>query len=482
MLDSAISDLKDWTKSTLLEWRQSLAPQGPPPAVPALGPPILAPAVSVPPPSWSGEAMSVLASEGEWDEEEMASDSSTLPHTTESQETSTGGGPPSLIPVGPPPPQVSGEMAPPVTPAARAGLAVPGDDVLFPPPPVLPPSSLVDDLATTLQRIEEICHVGIAARPAPVTGSTSRRSLTTQAPREPEDPSLEFPIDSSVFQRFERWARAGPKEWTSFSKEQDKALRVPQADFDRLIKVPPIPAAVGGLLCDPPSGPPKASRTATGGYRLSNPSVQQREEMLKATDRATRTALKYQALAQWSAESIAELVRGSAIEGSLAPFLQCLGQLSDATVDQLARISVRLTTERRENLLPMLGLSDRTLTDLRRLPCEAPDLFAGHFEHILARQAGQQDTLKRNLRLAGKVPKRPAAQRAAPTAKEGKRRAAPKRKRPAPARRAPAAASRAPQAATAAAPSPMSVTVAAGGRRVSSYATKRKSQGAQRRF
>ena len=173
-LDSVINNLNDWTKSTLREWRQSPPTQGPPPAMPARGPPVLTAAVSATP-SWSGKASLVLASREEWVEEEVASDPPTLPRTMESQETSTAGGPPSLIKVVPPP-QGSGEMALSETPAARAGPTVLGDDVPFPSPPVLSLSSLADDLAATLQRMEEVCHAGIAARLAPASGSSSRRS------------------------------------------------------------------------------------------------------------------------------------------------------------------------------------------------------------------------------------------------------------------------------------------------------------------
>ena len=276
-------------------------------------------------------------------------------------------------------------------------------------------------------------------------------------------------MDPSFPTRYALWARGGAKGWTSFNQQLGKALRIPQEDYDRLIKVPTIPAAVGGMLLHPPSGPPKATQPSQGALKLSDPLSQHREETLKAIDRATREAFKSQALAQWTVEAVAETLRGTPKETEVRPLLTALSELSDVTVDQLSRASVRISSERRHNLLPHLGLSAATVSDLNRLPLEGPDLFAGHFEHVLARQATYQDTLRRNLRLASKAPPRQPRKRPAqaPSAKAPRR-----KKKPAASSRPSAAASRPPSSE----PS-VSVTLASGGRRVTSYATKRRGGG-----
>ena len=89
----------------------------------------------------------------------------------------------------------------------------------------------------------------------------------------------------------------------------------------------------------------------------------------------------------------------SALPSEFHPTLSGLTGLLDATVGQLGRLAAKIGRERRENVLPLLRLREATAADLRRLPLEGPDLFAGHFGEVVARQASHQDALRKTQKL-----------------------------------------------------------------------------------
>ena len=148
------------------------------------------------------------------------------------------------------------------------------------------------------------------------------------------------------------------------------------------------------------------------GIRLSNPAAQRREESLRAVDRALRIGVKVQALAVWTAEGLNTLLSPSSLPTEVREraeiLFRGLSGLIDAGVDQLSRASARVSHERRENILPFMGLSAATQADLRRLPVEGPDLFAGHFQEVLVRQADRQDNFRKNRKLLTKGSSTPA--------------------------------------------------------------------------
>ena len=402
----------------------------------------------------SAESLSVLASDGAWEEEEFEGDTDLLSSSLVSGEIPM----PSLRAeiVLPSPPETAPLTGPPGVPAT---LPVP-DETLFPAPPVMTPSPLVEQVPGLLQSIKREFHVGIRVRPLPPGGPASRRSLGAAGVVVPPSARWEFPMDPSILTQFQRWSRGNLRDWSSYNRDQNTAIQVFDTDFEAVLRVPDIPPAVWNVLLQPPVGPPKATFSAARGYRLKDAEAQRREDSLRAIDRANRMAIKCQALAQWAAEALTEVLKPSPLHERTDPLLQGLGCLSEATVDQLARSSVRLVAERRELLFPLLGLSEATVADLRRLPLEGPDLFAGHFEHVLARQAERQDTLKRNLKFVSKSrPQQTSVARyTAPRARGRQQRRGP-----------PASASRPPASATAPVSHPANwsggVTVSRGGQR-----------------
>ena len=369
------------------------APATPDPAPPAgLAPPV------------QSETLSILASDEAWEDEfEEGMEGPGVPLT---ERGSDEGQIPVLV-------RQSAFQTLPVTASLDPGVSATqsvSDEVLFPKPPILAPSPLVDLVPDILSSMEKEFHVGVRERPAPPGGSMSRLRLGAAVPAALHDARSEFPMDTMVLERFRRWSRGSMRDWSSFNRDQNAAIRVFDSDFEAVLRVPEIPRAVWNLLIHPPSGPPKALFTAAKGYRLKDAESQRREDSLRATDRAIRMAIKCQALSQWSAEAATAVIQSSQFYPRVEPLMQGLGCLSQATIDQLARASVKLVAERRELLFPFLGLSQAVVADLRRLPLEGPDLFAGHFEHVLARQAGQQDMLKRNLKFLSKSqPQRAAA-------------------------------------------------------------------------
>ena len=177
-----------------------------------------------------------------------------------------------------------------------------------------------------------------------------------------------------------------------------------ETDYLELFKSPVISDDVWTMLQNPQQGAPKASQSEAKGFKLKDASAHRREESLHALDRSLRMGVKYQSLAVWSVEGIGAVLREAPKQVSerAAPLLQGLSDLVDGTIDQLARAVVKVSGERRENLLPLLGLTDTMVSDLGRLPHEGADVFAGHYQAVLSRQASRQEVLRHNKRLAAK--------------------------------------------------------------------------------
>ena len=459
-MTTLIEGLKDWTKSTLEGFKASITPtqvtqpQPPPPALPRQVPS---------PPTLLPESVSLYASDHDWDEggefESLTPEEESPPdlqrETTPTEVTS--------LDTEAPAPTLTASSS--LLTGTPQNIVPPTDAELFPLPPVLPPSGISDLLPSTLQTIEATLHLGIRVPPAPEVPQASKRRLITH-PEPQKEVNPEFPIDASIKHRYLRFARGAPKDWTAYNQELNKAVRTDENSFNDLLRCPEIPQAVKSLLCNPPQGRAQAS-TTTRGFSLHNNAAQKREEALRATDRATRTTFKFQALVQWAADAIQQITERSSVASQVLPLLQLIAELTDATVDQLSRASTRLTRQRRENLFPMMGLTEQTVDDLRRLPCEGPDLFAGHFEHVLARQAGQQNSLRRNLRMMDKASPRGRSSRARP---RGKPRGTSQRRFRGRSQTGPGPRSSARSSATPG----VSVTSFASGRRVASYATRRK--------
>ena len=87
----------------------------------------------------------------------------------------------------------------------------------------------------------------------------------------------------------------------------------------------------------------------------------------------------------------------------MTPLLHGLSDMADATIDQVARALVKVSGERRKNLLHLLGLTDTAVSALRRFPHKGSNVFAGHFQAVLSRQASPQEVLRHNKRLVAKA-------------------------------------------------------------------------------
>ena len=131
--------------------------------------------------------------------------------------------------------------------------------------------------------------------------------------------------------------------------------------YESFIKTPQIPDTVWELLKQPSSGAPAATGLLPKGIRLSSPAAQRREDSLRAVDRALRIGVKLQALAVWTAEGLNTLLSPDSLPAEVREraeiLFKGLSGLIDAGVDQLARASARVSHERRENILPSMGLS-----------------------------------------------------------------------------------------------------------------------------
>ena len=403
----------------------------PPPAAtrPQTGPPIL----PSPPHTRGGDELSLCPSGTEWEGEEG------------DEEIAQPSEPP--IPEAMSSPQVlAAAVVEPQPPApipkvpGFAGQQVP-DEILFPAHRPVSVSLLGDNMMALLEAVEKEVPIPLSVAPKVAETTTSLRKLVSGGSLEETPGTKRFPVDVSVCNRLQSWSRGSSKDWSSYSKSFNQEVQARDQDYEQWFKTPVIPEDVWIMLQNPQQGAPKASQSEAKGYRLKDASAQRREDSLRALDRSLRTGIKYQSLAVWSVEGLASVLQDAdpQLTERAAPLLKGLSDLVDGTIDQMARASVKVSGERRENLLPLLGLTDTTVSDLRRLPHEGKDVFAGHYQAVLSRQASRQEVLRHNKRLAAKaLPKSTASATAGRKAPGGPRGAGARRRHASAARPPPA--------------------------------------------
>ena len=272
---------------------------------------------------------------------------------------------------------------------------------LYPQPPRVEPLPTREVIATILDELSALPGVTLEDVIPPAPTVHRRRLLAPEGPSaEPTDSVRRFPLEGSVGDRLQAWRRTPARDWTSFSKDLDRLIRVSDQDYQAHIRVPPISSDVFDLLRSTQEGASRAPAGDGGRGKLRDSAAQRREDTLKALDRSLRSAVKYQSLVIWAAECLtARLDSHPEVSSQVTPLLRGLAGMADATIEQLARASARVGTERRENLFPLMRLSEATTASLRRLPYEGPDLFAGHFGDVVSRQAKRQDDLRKTRRL-----------------------------------------------------------------------------------
>ena len=340
------------------------------------------------------DLLSIRASEEEWDEPPIL-----FPAASSREEVSLTQPPRALIAT-----PLTGE------PSVDRDPKPPTTEEMFPPQlpfKTLPSEANVREYLDTIRRWLPEIEFESGAREEPA--SHSWRRLSVEQP-EPTAPVPRFPLDSALVAEIQAWGRVPAGGWTSFPKELDRAVRVTDANFNQFIRSPPIPDQVYNLLGQQAvSGSARVvSGSGIQGPRFKDPAGRAREESLRALDRAARSAVKFQGLAIWLTESVGAMVeQGSVSATLLRSTLSGLTGMIDATVGQLGRIMSRIGTERRDNVIPLLNLGEATAADLRRLPQEGPDLFAGRFGDVVARQANHQDALRKTQKLLDRS--RPAA-------------------------------------------------------------------------
>ena len=288
------------------------------------------------------------------------------------------------------------------------------EEELFPPPPAFPRLPSQENVRQWLDSVQTLLELDFeSGAPAEPTPHHQRRLMVGAV--ESVDPTPRFPLEPSVGRRLQAWARSPASDWTSFPRDLDRLVRVTERDYQDFVRTPPIPEEVFALLHQPPSGTARAVAGEGGrGHRLRDPALRHREDTFRALDRAVKTAVKFQGLVLWLSECVLRtLETGSAPGERTESLLQGISGMADATIGQLARVSARIGTERRENVLPLLGLGEATVADLRRLPQEGPDLFAGHFGEVVARQAQRQDALRKTQKLLDRTRPGPSTKPAA---------------------------------------------------------------------
>ena len=212
------------------------------------------------------------------------------------------------------------------------------------------------------------------ADPAPPPAKASRLSLNK--PTRP--PSACIPVDAECSDRYDTLARG--KRWTAFPKRPTNLFRVEESDWKQLFSSPSIPSAAKDKLVT-------AGIMDSKGRYVTKDRQSLESELLKL-DSAARAGLKFSSALLLFAEVV--MLAFQQREDRLVSrrdtgaLLNLLGPTSRLVFDQLARISVRATAQRRDLVLDSLTWpSEAVKRRFKELPFSGVDLFSGRFEDLL---------------------------------------------------------------------------------------------------
>ena len=244
-----------------------------------------------------------------------------------------------------------------------------------------------EDLEQVLNELNSFFGMPV---PPPVTPAESTEWSRVCGPTgtERKQPLPPLHIDGELLDRCQDIASS---QWTSYPRSLDSLLRVPETQYDTLLRTPDIADDVWEKLLHGGKAKLQYSKDGRARYQLCPPSRQEQDENLKKFDRTARFGLKVTALqfriSEWQTRSPRD-----------HPLRQLMGRLQHELIkrasDQFARIAIKTTRSRRAIVTPGLGLSGIATGELHAAPVVGGDLYGGLFKATYERDR------ERNKRIA----------------------------------------------------------------------------------
>ena len=176
----------------------------------------------------------------------------------------------------------------------------------------------------------------------------------------------------------------------AYQKTPFTNFRVAQKDYESLFTAPGVPEQAADRL--------KAAGVYNkGGF--NNRTTRTLDQALHDVDRASRAGLKFASALLLVADVVSRAYRNPRELGISrkdgGAIVSLLGPLSRLVYDQLARVAVRSTTERRSLVVESIPWATPAIkSSFSQLPLLGKDLFAGKFDEHLQSQATKAKALK----------------------------------------------------------------------------------------
>ena len=233
------------------------------------------------------------------------------------------------------------------------------------------PQSLIDRVAKIF-----ISHIGYdEVRDSPSVSESSKLFSTNERGRVEGPPRM--PVDTQCQDRIK--VLAAKRTWTAFPAAQEKLFRVPEDMWESLFKTPTISEETRNKV-----------RAEQG---LGEPLRRKLEEEWSQVDLAGRVGLKFSSVFLLAAESLLRAHQQLPEDTDLftrqevGSLLFLLGPLARLIYDQFARVTIKATQVRRDNVLDTFDWpTQEARSRLERLPMVGSDLFAGEFLTKLAEE------------------------------------------------------------------------------------------------
>lgn len=208
------------------------------------------------------------------------------------------------------------------------------------------------------------------------TPPAKRSKLTLNKPKTP--PTANLPVDIECSERFQALARR--RKWSAYPVKAASTFKVDESDWKELFCPPKIPAAARDKLTSCGAMDSKGKFTSKDLRTLES-------ELLKL-DTAARMGLKFSSALLLLAEVIMLAFQQSEermiSRRDTGTLINLLGPTSRLVFDQLARISVRATSQRRDIVLDSLTWpSEAVKKKFKDIPLSGQDLFNEEFESLL---------------------------------------------------------------------------------------------------
>ena len=205
---------------------------------------------------------------------------------------------------------------------------------------------------------------------------TKRSKLTLNKPK--QVPTATLPVDIECSERYR--AVAEKRKWTAFPARSASTFKVDESEWKELFCPPSIPAAARDKLYSVGAMDSKGKFTSKEKRLL--------DSELAKIDSAARMGLKFSSALLLMAKVIMlafQQHEGRTISRKdTGTLVNLLGPTSRLIFDQLARVSVKATSQRRLLVLDSLTWpSDAIKRKFQDIPLSGSDLFDGQFETLL---------------------------------------------------------------------------------------------------